>query len=464
MHYQVKLPSVFKRYLGQFCTHPVCKSGEKTLAQNHRPISLISTFSKIIEKCLVSRMNSFLLNQKILHTSQFGFRKDMSTEDAVSLIYNQFTKNLDQKKLICAIFLDIKKAFDSVNHKILLTKLYRYGFRSNAFDLIASFLSNRTQSVLIQNSISTPLPIECGVPQGSVLGPLLFLLFINDLPSISNFSSSLFADDACLFLCNSSPTNLEIQVNSELAKISNWFKNNKLTLNYNKTFYMIFSTKKINYNFEIKIDNSVICEKQTVKYLGINIDAKLNWKCQIARLSSQIARGCWAISRIRRFVKLPILKLLYFTLVYPFLLYCITSWGTAAKTYFNKIFIIQKKIVRIMTFSSYTSHTNIIFKNLKLLKLADIFKLKTALYTYRSLNKNSLNLTNTYTLGPNYTHNTRAKNSGNLFVPQVNSTLGQRSCEYQQAITWNKVPPCIRKAGFARMFRNRYTKHLLDQY
>ena len=172
-------------------------------------------------------MELFLNKYNLISPSQFGFRKGLSTENAVASIHNNFTKQLDNNKVTCSIFLDIKKAFDCVNHEIILKKIYRYGFRGQIFNLLTNFLQSRTQSVLIQDALSSPLPITCGVPQGSVLGPLMFLLMINDLPAACELTATLFADDACFSACHSSPSELESKVNFESIKISNWFNCNK---------------------------------------------------------------------------------------------------------------------------------------------------------------------------------------------------------------------------------------------
>ena len=426
---------------------PIHKSGEEINSQNYRPISLTSPFSKLIERCIVNRMGKFLEKYNLINPSQFGFRKGMSTENAVNSIHNKFTKQLDNNNVICSIFLDIKKAFDSVNHQILLKKIYRYGFRGQTFNLLSSFLKSRTQSVLIQNVLSSPLPITCGVPQGSVLGPLMFLLLINDLPTSCDLTATLFADDACFSACHSSPSALENRINRELIKISNWFKSNKLNLNYDKTVYMIMLKQRKKHKFNILIDNNKLNESNSVKYLGIMIDSNLNWKPQIDKVSNKIAKGCWAISKLRPFVNSTILRLIYYTLIYPHLLYCITSWGTACKTYLNKLASKQKRTIRIMTYSSYTAPSTPLFKQLNLLQLNDIFKLRMATSTYYNLHNNQTNTTDNLQLNAQHSYMTRSQQQGNLFIPYRRTRLGQSSTDYQRAITWNQIPPTIRSSA-----------------
>ena len=167
------------------------------------------------------------MKYNLIHSDQFGFQKNSSTEMAISKVHQLLAENLDNNLVSCAIFLDIRKAFDSVNHQILITKLYNLGIRGVPLQLLESFLSNRTQSVTINNSTSSSKSTICGVPQGSVLGPLFFLCYINDLPSMSSFQTTLFADDSCLIMSSPDAEMLQHRVNKELEKISNWLSSNK---------------------------------------------------------------------------------------------------------------------------------------------------------------------------------------------------------------------------------------------
>ena len=174
---------------------PLYKGGPKTIPTNYRPISLLPLFAKIFEKIIKRRLISHLDENNAIIDNQFGFRKSYSTELAVMDIHNTLLRNLDNNKLTCTIFLDLAKAFDSVNHSILIKKLERYGIRDKALQLLISYLSNRRHLTKLNGIASELKLLEIGVPQGSVLGPLLFLLFINDLPSVTNFNVKLFADD-----------------------------------------------------------------------------------------------------------------------------------------------------------------------------------------------------------------------------------------------------------------------------
>ena len=203
---------------------------------NYRPISLLPIFGKIFEKIMHSRIYSFIESQNILIKSQYGIQMGKSTEQALVDIQSKIVNSFENKEIPCCIFLDFAKAFDTVNHKILIDKLYYYGIRGSPLDWITSYLTNRSQCVTINNHTSSKLPITCGVPQGSILGPMLFLLYINDIvSSASKVDFQLFADDTCIFFSHKDKQILENTLNSELALIHDWLVANKLSLNVAKS-------------------------------------------------------------------------------------------------------------------------------------------------------------------------------------------------------------------------------------
>ena len=223
---------------------PLFKGGDRRVKGNYRPISLLPLFSKLFEKIIAKRMTTYFEKNEIMTNHQFGFRKSYSTELAAINLYDTLLKNLDEKKITCTIFLDLAKAFDSVNHKILLQKLEKYGVRGYPLKLLESYLSNRKQYVKLNDKFSKLEIIDIGIPQGSILGPLLFLIYINDLPNASNFFVKLFADDTFLSLSCNTFKELKKKTNSEIKKIYAWLVANKLTLNIKKSKFMIISKRK----------------------------------------------------------------------------------------------------------------------------------------------------------------------------------------------------------------------------
>ena len=223
---------------------PVYKSEDKSLVSNYRPVSVLPCFSKILEKLMFKRLMSFIEKHKILYQDQYGFRKNHSTEMAIISLTQKVTEAIENKKITIGIFLDLSKAFDTVDHSILLDKLEYYGIRGITLKWFKSYLSDRKQIVKFYEYRSSMKTISCGVPQGSVLGPLLFLLYVNDIHRSSTLLSFiLFADDTNIFNSHSDINTLITTTNEELKKVAEWLRANKLSLNIKKTQFIIFKAK-----------------------------------------------------------------------------------------------------------------------------------------------------------------------------------------------------------------------------
>ena len=256
---------------------------------------------------------------------------------ALSII-DKIQNAIEDGNYCCGIFLDLSKAFDTVNHQILLQKLEYYGIRGMANYWFKSYLDNRKQFVSMGGVKSDMLGITCGVPQGSVLGPILFLLYINDFHNCSKILDfHLFADDSNIFYTDKKLSKVESCINSEIKCVSTWLCANKLSLNIEKSSFVIFHPiqKKIGDSFQVILNNEFLKREYKTKYLGVVIDCHLNWRDHVSHVSKKIKRNIGAISKVRHFVNLEILKSLYYALVYPYLTYCLITWGNTYHTTLN---------------------------------------------------------------------------------------------------------------------------------
>ena len=376
---------------------PIFKTGDKTLPDNYRPISLLPNFSKIFEKVMANRLTTFLETNNLLCEEQFGFRKSHSTLHPLVHFLNNISDAKNKNKYSIAIFCDLKKAFDTVDHQILLKKLYNLGVRGIELEWFRNYLKNRKQFVFVNGKNSSLLSILIGVPQGSILGPLLFLIYINDLPTCNNLKNSLFADDTMLLDSHEDLPTLVSKINLEFHKIVNYFQYNKLALHKDKTKFLLFfknrnsQTPELFFDFNPLSDEfqnpalkfPMTCvndlEDQKIKFLGIFIDPFLTFKDHISHINSKISTGLYFIRSVRNILNEKSLRYLYFALVHSHLIYAIQIYSCTNENALKSIFIKQKNAIRIITNSKYNSHTEPLFKKSQILpfpKLCEFFKIQ----------------------------------------------------------------------------------------
>ena len=447
---------------------PLYKAKDPALFSNYRSISLLPVFSKILERLMYNRLYNFLTEHNILSTNQFGFRKKYSTFLALMDLVANISKNIDEGNYSIGIFLDLSKAFDTIDHTILLDKLCRYGVRGVTLNWFKHYLNDRKQFVSYSNTTSVSMKVTCGVPQGSILGPLLFILYVNDITKVSNiFKINLFADDTSLIHTHDNFEYLIKETNDELIRISTWLATNKLVLNINKTNYMIFTSRGKSYNknvTNIKIDGNNIQQVNKTKFLGIITEEHLNWVTHISHLCNIIARNVGILQKLRYFVPAYVLKMLYHSLILSHLQYCTLLWANSYYSHLQKLRLLQKKAIRIISNADYLAHSSKIFFNMKLLKLDDIrtFQLGTFMYKLR-YNKLPSAIPHMFVTNENiHSHNTRNKNG--YLIPNVRTNCRKFTVSYAGPILWNSFPQKLRQLPSEVLFKRKLKYILLATY
>ena len=340
---------IFPNLLKEAHVCPTYKKGEVTKYENYRPISLLSNISKLFERVMYNRLEEFLKSSEVFYKYQFGFRKHYSTNHALISIVEKIRDALDKNMYTCGVFIDLEKAFDTVNHQILLSKLYHYGIRGIANKWLSSYLSGRSQSVKLNGITSSKMNVSCGVPQGSILGPLLFLVYVNDMNLA--FKSSVihhFADDTNLLYSDKSLKKIKTSVEKDLANLYDWLCANRLSLNPGKTEFIIFrpSRKKIDLRITLKLHHTKLFESSNIKYLGLILDNMLNWKPHISELSKKLGRVVGLLYKVRKLCSPSPVRSLYFSIFNSHLSYGLVVWGNASSKDIDKIKSLQRRAIR----------------------------------------------------------------------------------------------------------------------
>ena len=419
---------------------PLYKSGDAKKTNNYRPISLLSVFSKILEKCMSSRLMDHMTKNNILYKYQFGFRPKHSTSMALHLLVDKITESLNKKESFVGVALDFRKAFDTVDFSILLQKLYRYGIRGNSLLWFDSYLNQRKQYVSFSNVNSPLLSVQCGVPQGSVLGPLLFLLYINDLPNSTDLLPIIFADDTNVFCRGKDLESCVNQINSQLTGLVHWIRANKLSLNVEKSQFIAFTNRKrIPDESDIVLDGRSVARVSVFKFLGVHIDDRLTWKHHINHLRGKISRSIGVLNAARPLLDRTVLLNLYYTFVYPLFTYCIDVWGHCSSQSFHSLFKLQKRAVRVITSSKKFSHTAPLFQSLNILPLSELYIFSVAIFMFK-FHHRLLPTSLDDLFHQNATvHSVSTRQQYLLHVQLIHSEISKKSIRIRGVKLWNKI-------------------------
>lgn len=447
---------------------PIHKKGNKTCPSQYRPIALLPAISKVFERAMTNRLNSFLEKYKILGDHQYGFRKNRSTILAVYNYVQQVLNYLNDKKYAVGILLDMTKAYDRVQHEILLSKLYDYGIRGKAHEWIKSYLKDRKQYVQIthQNSLtgevkdyrSEPIIVNNSIPQGSVIGCVLFLTYINDLPNIINTPTVLFADDVSLLFKFDNLQKFQVEAKQIFKKINEWLDTHNLLINYSKTSLLEFRPhQKSPLNVELEIDNTYIEKTNSCSLLGLEIDSHLSWKPHVEKIKNKLSRFSYALLQLKLSTDKKTALAAYYAYAHSWISYGIILWGNSTDA--NDIFILQKKCVRIIANIGGMDTCRPHFSKMNILTLTSIYILEmckfikrnpnifdaslcSRLYDSRANNKNKYKLPNSrlhlHSTSPYVTalkiHNNlpndlRMEENSDAFMKKIKKIL-QKKCYY----------------------------------
>ena len=373
---------------------PLYKGKEHDEVVNYRPISLLMTISKFLEKIIYIRVYSFLEEHNILYDSQYGFRSKRSCNQAITELTGRLLQAKEQSLHSAAIFLDLSKAFDTLNHEVLLAKLYRYGIRGTANDWFRHYLTDRTLRAKVPVSSNYVSYSDCydityGTAQGSCLGPLLFILFCNDIQYLPLYGHLiLFADDTTLLSSQKSIKFLKYTLQHDMELLIQWFKANQLSLNMSKTTLVRFWPN--NNTFTININNEPITESEVTRFLGVMVDNRLTWSSHIAFLHQKLLANKHMLHIAKNILDYNCLRSIYYAHIYSHLSYGISAWGSMAKkSDITSLFVIQKQCIRLVHNCRITADCTPLFKQSKMLSLHNIINVELAKLGY-SINRKLL--------------------------------------------------------------------------
>ena len=366
------------------------KSGDRRNASNYRPISVLPTLSKILEKVVHKQFYEYLDSNNIISNKQYGFRPRLSATAALSAFADEVLLKMEEGELCGAVFLDLTKAFDTVDHAILISKLSQIGVSASTLLWFKSYLSNRKQRTSCDNAMSDPLHVPLGVPQGSILGPLFFLIYINDLPLVvKNSQVTLYADDTVLYCFSKEPRMLEEALNEDLLEVAKWLNRNKLTLNLSKTKSMIIggSRKIIGIpSLSLHIFESYTDSVSSFKYLGIMLSSDFTWADHVEYISAKINKNLSLLRRIKYYLPLQARLLFYNSLVLPILDYADIVWGDKNNaTLMKELQLLQNKAAKLILDKPPLSSATEALKTLKWLNLVDRRKYHRCVYIYKCI-------------------------------------------------------------------------------
>ena len=452
---------------------PLFKKGDEALCSNYRPISLLSCFHKLFEKVIKVKLLDFLNENNVLYKYQFGFRKNHSTNLALLEVTEQLYANLNVDNYGLGIYLDFQKAFDTVDHEILLHKLNHYGIRGNILDWFKSYLSNRKQFTFINGVYSTASHINYGVPQGSVLGPLLFLIYVNDIQNaFLNATPKLFADDINVFIFHKDIKTLYSLANTELESLNEWLLANKLSLSIGDdkdTKYTLFSPKKypeITTLPNLHIAGQSVPYTTTIKYLGVYLDYKLSFKEHIDKIYEKINKYVGIFYHVRHKLPPKCRRVLYFSFVFSYIYYCAEVYGNVSNSSLKPLQLVQNRILRALQYKDRYFPINQMHKSYGILKIQDIVQYKQSklIHSLLTEDKKLPAVLKKLIVPAKNIHYHRTRHKRMLYEIKPRRAIAGRLMKCNATKYWNSLPQSITHQKTHGEFKNEFYNFKISSY
>ena len=433
---------------------------------NYRPISLLPVISKILEKLVSIRLVKFFTKHKILYEGQYGFRRQRNTTDAIMDLTGNILHSFNKGMFTIGIFLDMTKAFDSIKHETLLYKLQNYGIRGTVFNWLKSYLSNRKLQVKFKNTLSDQYTVDFGIPQGSVLGPLLYIVLANDLIKCLKFCSCVsFADDTTVFASGRNIKFLFKKVNEDLKRLNLWFVSNSLSLNVEKSNYILFrmKSKKINCNNKIEIGGKEIRNVRDTKFLGVVIDENLDWNSHVKHMLSKLTAGIHSLNMVKNIVPFYLKRIIYLANIQSHLNYAVCVWGSMlTSSNRNKVKVKQNHAIRAIFNLNRRTSVKPFLKKARLLNFEDLMNLSLLNISYRYVNDYlPLRITNLYEI---QTHDRITRNRNSLLTPVHSLEIYNKSFLGRAPHLWLHLSNTLKSAKTKKLFSKTYTHSCISSY
>ena len=442
---------------------PIHKGSDRDDPNNYRPISILPTISKIFERHVANCLKEYLEQWQLLHIHQSGFRQHHSCQTALVRLIDSWSKDIDSGKIISTVFLDLRKAFDLVDHDFLLHQLSIYHFLESSLVLMKSYSSNHSQCVRMGNNQSSFQNVNCGVPQGSILGPLLFLIYINDIGSRLHHSSiDLYADDSTLYAAGSNIRCLQSQLQADIDVVADWCEANNMLIHPKKSKCMVIGSPNRLKSLDklyLTIYSSRIEQVENQKVLGIYIDHNLSWKSQINYLCNKLKSKITLLSKINNYLTMDMKKLYFNAYILSNMDYCCVIWSRCNKSSISKISILQKRCAKIILRKPIRTPSLSLFREMEWLSFENRCKYHTAILVHKCLQGHTPSYLQAIVhFANNKSYTLRSTTNKDISHVKTNTKFGTKSFSYAAMEIWNAIPIYVRNivslSGFKQTYRN----------